>query len=153
MRTESCRLCVQAKVNAAKVRLSKDSALVINGGAQVHIKSLDLDGALLIDTAPDAKLVVEGLALQNKGWKWHALNPDKPMTEEQMIRCLSGCSNLVLSCACRRLPFVSQHERINGVFCTALPYSRMQWGGKPEESRHCAPVACKSRVGRSKNCV
>lgn len=33
-----------------------------------------------------AKLVVDGLKLQNKGWKWQALKPEKPMTEEQYIR-------------------------------------------------------------------
>lgn len=34
-----------------------------------------------------AHLTVDGLALKNAGWKWQALNPDKPMTEEQAIRC------------------------------------------------------------------
>ncbi len=87
-------LCLQAKVDAAKVRLSKDAALVING-ADVHIKSLDLDGALVIDAAPDASLVIDGLKVQNKGWKWQALNPNKPMTEEQMIRCLPPASPLM----------------------------------------------------------
>ena len=77
--------CLQAKLDAAKVRLSKDAALVISG-ADVHIKSLDLDGALVVDAAPGARLVIDGLRVQNKGWKWQALNPNKPMTEEQMIR-------------------------------------------------------------------
>ena len=77
---------MQAKVDAAKVRLSKDAALVING-AQVHIRSLDLNGALVIDAAPGAELVIDGLKVQNKGWTWHALNPEKPSTEEQKIRC------------------------------------------------------------------
>jgi len=140
MRIESCWLGVQAKVNAAKVRLSKDSALVINGGAQVHIKSLDLDGALLIDTAPDTKLVVDGLTLQNKGWKWHALNPDKPMTEEQMIRCNAGCSYLVLSCACRHSPFLSQKDD-NFRFCTALHDSWML-SGVASLKKSLPPVAC-----------
>ncbi|BDA43416.1 UDP-sugar pyrophosphorylase [Coccomyxa sp. Obi] len=81
---------LEAKVDAGKVRLSKDAALVING-ADVHIKSLDLDGALVIDTAPGASLVIDGLKVQNKGWKWQALNPNKPMTEEQMIRGFLVC--------------------------------------------------------------
>ncbi|CAL8468610.1 g8150 [Coccomyxa elongata] len=81
---------LEAKVDAEKVRLSKDAALVING-ADVHIKSLDLDGALVIDTAPEASLVIDGLKVQNKGWKWQALNPNKPMTEEQMIRGFLVC--------------------------------------------------------------
>ena len=37
--------------------------------------------------------------LKNAGWKWQALNPDKPMTEEQAIRCapalLGPCSSCV----------------------------------------------------------
>jgi len=35
---------------------------------------------------PGAHLTVDGLALRNAGWKWQALNPAKPMTEEQAIR-------------------------------------------------------------------
>lgn len=31
-------------------------------------------------------MTVDGLALRNAGWKWQALNPAKPMTEEQAIR-------------------------------------------------------------------
>ena len=34
-----------------------------------------------------AHVTVDGLALKNAGWKWQALNPDKPMTKEQAIRC------------------------------------------------------------------
>lgn len=34
-----------------------------------------------------AHVTVDGLALKNAGWKWQALNPNKPMTEEQAIRC------------------------------------------------------------------
>lgn len=90
---------LQAKVDAAKVRLSRDAALVITG-ADVHIKSLDVDGALVIDVAPGASLVIDGLKVQNKGWKWQALNPNKPMTEEQMIRsaCLPHHPSWLNSC-------------------------------------------------------
>lgn len=85
--TRGSVLRLQAKVDAAKVKLSKDAALVING-ANVHIRSLDLDGALTIDAAPGAKLVIDGLKVQNKGWMYHALNPNKASTEEQKIRCV-----------------------------------------------------------------
>jgi UDP-sugar pyrophosphorylase len=77
---------MQAKVTAKEVRLSKDAALVIDGGAHLRINSLDLDGALVVDTAPEAHLTIDGLRVQNAGWKWQALKPDKPMTEEQFIR-------------------------------------------------------------------
>ena len=76
----------QAKVDAASVRLSKDAVLVING-AGVRIKSLDLDGTLVIDAASGAEVVLDGLKAQNRGWKWQALNPNKEMTEEQAMRC------------------------------------------------------------------
>lgn len=33
-----------------------------------------------------AHVTLDGLVLKNAGWKWQALNPDKPMTEEQAIR-------------------------------------------------------------------
>ena len=36
-------------------------------------------------------MTVDGLALRNAGWKWQALNPNKPMTEEQAIRCARAC--------------------------------------------------------------
>lgn len=73
-------------MNAKGVRLSKESALVINGGQNVRINSLDLKGTLVVETAPEARLTIDGLKVQNAGWKWQALNPDKPMTEEQFIR-------------------------------------------------------------------
>lgn len=76
---------LQAKVKGTSVRLSKDSALVIEG-ADIELKSLDLEGALVLQTSRNAKLIVDGLKLQNGGWKWQALKPDKPMTEEQYIR-------------------------------------------------------------------
>lgn len=35
-----------------------------------------------------AHVTLDGLELKNAGWKWQALNPNKPMTEEQAIRCM-----------------------------------------------------------------
>ncbi|EIE22423.1 UDP-sugar pyrophosphorylase 1 [Coccomyxa subellipsoidea C-169] len=81
---------LEAKIDAASVRLSKDAVLVING-AGVRIKSLDLDGTLVIDAAPGAEVVLDGLKAQNRGWKWQALNPNKEMTEEQAMRGFKVC--------------------------------------------------------------
>ena len=68
------------------IHISKDSALVIEG-ADVELKSLDLDGAMVVEKLPPgAKLIVDGAKVQNRGWKWRALNPNKGMTEEQYIR-------------------------------------------------------------------
>ena len=76
---------MQAKVHGPSISISQDSALVIEG-ASIEVKSLELDGALVLQTSRKAKLVVDGLKLHNRGWKWQALKPDKPMTEEQYIR-------------------------------------------------------------------
>ena len=67
------------------MRISKDSALVIEG-ANIELRSLDLDGTLWLQVSRKAKLIVDGLKLKNAGWKWWALKPDKPMTEEEYIR-------------------------------------------------------------------
>ena len=41
----------------------------------------------MADLVAGAHVTVDDLALKNAGWKWQALNPNKPMTEEQAIRC------------------------------------------------------------------
>ena len=45
----------QAKVNAGRVRIAADSALVITGEG-VRLKALDLDGALVIAASPGAPI-------------------------------------------------------------------------------------------------
>jgi hypothetical protein len=58
-------------------------------GANVELRSLDLDGTLWLQLSCKARLIVDGLKLKNAGWKWWSLNPNKPMTEEEYIRCES----------------------------------------------------------------
>ena len=55
-------------------------------GEGITLKDLELDGALVIETKSNAKVVVDGLKVRNAGWKWQALKPHKPMTEEQAMR-------------------------------------------------------------------
>ena len=76
---------MQAKVHGPSISISQDSALVIEG-ANIEVKSLELDGALVLQTSRKARLVVDGLKLHNRGWKWQALKAEKPMSEEQYIR-------------------------------------------------------------------
>ena len=45
----------QAKVNAGRVRIAADSALVITGEG-VRLEALDLDGALVIAASPGAPI-------------------------------------------------------------------------------------------------
>ncbi|KAK9828897.1 hypothetical protein WJX72_002655 [[Myrmecia] bisecta] len=76
---------LKAKVNGPGVRVGSNASLVIQG-RQVEVAKLDVEGALVIKAGPDAIVKVDGLEVRNKGWRWMALNPDKPMTEEQFIR-------------------------------------------------------------------
>lgn len=76
---------VQAKSQPACIRMSLRSVLVI-GAPHVEIRDLVLDGTLLVDAAPEAQVLIDGLHVENKGWRWMALKPDKPMTEEMAMR-------------------------------------------------------------------
>ena len=84
--TDRIRLARQAKVKAARLRISQRSVLIVNG-AHVSVDSLVLDGALVVDAVPEAHVRIDGLSVENKGWRWMALKPDKPMKEEWAIRC------------------------------------------------------------------
>ena len=75
----------QEKVDAPKVRLSSGAALVIDG-AGVRVAGLDLEGTLVVDAKAGATVTLDGARVRNAGWRWQALKPEKPMTEEQYIR-------------------------------------------------------------------
>ncbi len=75
----------QEKVDARRVRLGAGAALVIEG-AGVRIAGLDLEGTLVVDARPGAAVTIDGAHVRNAGWRWQALKPEKPMTEEQYIR-------------------------------------------------------------------
>ena len=72
-------------MNGPKIHISKDSALVIEG-ASIELRSLDLDGAMSVRASGGARLVVDGAKERNRGWRWQALEPNEPMSEEQYIR-------------------------------------------------------------------
>ena len=102
-----CLCHVQAKVHGPSISISKDSALVIEG-ANIEVKSLELDGALVLQTSRKAKLVVDGLKLHNRGWKWQALKADKPMSEEQYIRHAAISLSSIGKKTHRKASFVAQ---------------------------------------------
>lgn len=81
---------LQEKVNAGELRLGSKAVLVING-ADVHIKALSVDGALVVNAVPGAHVTLDGLEVQNQGWRWMGLHPNKPMTEEEAIRYERQC--------------------------------------------------------------
>jgi UDP-sugar pyrophosphorylase len=63
----------------AEIRVSLKGALVILGSANVIVESLDLDGALVVDTRacePTVKVVIREVAIKNKGWEFVTLQGD-----------------------------------------------------------------------------
>lgn len=54
------------------VKISDRSVLLVEGSG-VTIKSLDLDGTLVIRAVEGAKVVVDGLVVKNDGWSYQQL--------------------------------------------------------------------------------
>lgn len=104
-------VCLQGKVNAKALKVGSSSTMVING-ADVHIDDLSLEGSLVVDTVPGASLQIKGLHEKNDGWRWMGLNPNKPMTEVQAIRCAALQQN---SCQCDLM--LCMHVVIAAVQC------------------------------------
>jgi len=69
----------------ADVHIQAGSTLVLDG-ANIFIKSLRLNGALVIKAAPGAKVTVDGLTVSNKGWEWKALEEGEAAEEYLQIR-------------------------------------------------------------------
>jgi UDP-sugar pyrophosphorylase len=68
------------------VSLSSRSVLILRG--DVVLRSLSLDGTLIVTAAPGARVTVDGLRVQNAGWQWVALSQEEQAeaAEEQRIR-------------------------------------------------------------------
>jgi UDP-sugar pyrophosphorylase len=71
------------KVKGGKI--SKKSSLVIDGSG-IFIKDLDLDGALLIQVCDGAKVTIDGLIVQNKGWELQEIPDGADVPESVSIR-------------------------------------------------------------------
>ena len=69
----------------SEIKISKRSSLVLDGH-HVTIKSLNLDGALVIRAGEDTHVTVEGLKVENKGWELVANDPSKEYEETVAIR-------------------------------------------------------------------
>ena len=82
----------------SQLHLAGNAVMVING-ADVSIKALNVEGALVVDAVPGARLTIDGLHVQNDSWRWMGLNPNKPMTEDMAIRCRHTKEMSVLICA------------------------------------------------------
>jgi hypothetical protein len=68
-----------------QVSITPTSSLVVNG-AGVTIKSLDVDGALVIDAAPGVELVIEGLTVKNKGLSFVPLSEEETATADEVLQ-------------------------------------------------------------------
>eukprot|EP00465_Bigelowiella_longifila_P011361 CAMPEP_0185265894 /NCGR_PEP_ID=MMETSP1359-20130426/29179_1 /TAXON_ID=552665 /ORGANISM="Bigelowiella longifila, Strain CCMP242" /LENGTH=205 /DNA_ID=CAMNT_0027855427 /DNA_START=136 /DNA_END=753 /DNA_ORIENTATION=+ len=51
-----------------KVSVSRKSTLHLEG-RDIEVKSLDLDGTLIVKAVPGAHVVIDGLKVENEGWK------------------------------------------------------------------------------------
>lgn len=72
---------------ASQVHITLRGALVILGSANVIVQSLDLDGALVVDTRScerDVKVVIQDVRIQNAGWEFVALQAEEH--EEEVLR-------------------------------------------------------------------
>ncbi|GKY97217.1 hypothetical protein MPSEU_000680100 [Mayamaea pseudoterrestris] len=74
----------RAKVKGP-VKISERSSVVL-GGHHLTIKSLEVDGALILRCGPESYVTVEDLQVQNKGWDLTPLDPSKDYPEHVKIR-------------------------------------------------------------------
>lgn len=66
-------------------KLTQRSSLVLEG-QQLHVKNLDLDGALVIRAGPKTHVTVDGLKVQNKGWELEEIPEGASVPETVAIR-------------------------------------------------------------------
>ncbi|CAD7694961.1 unnamed protein product [Ostreobium quekettii] len=76
---------LEEKLNAAELSVSQRSVLIIEG-ADVHIDSLKVDGALWIRCGKGAQVRMQGFNVWNAGWEWQPLDDTHPGTEQEQIR-------------------------------------------------------------------
>ncbi len=64
------------------IRITAESTLLLDG-AEITLGTLNLDGALIIQAVPGAKVKVDGLSIRNKGWSFRVLNPEEDSKVDQ----------------------------------------------------------------------
>ena len=78
-----CLTLLRAKLpTPADISVTARSTLVVRGAA-VEIHALELDGALVIEVADGASLVINSLAVKNDGWEFRELSDDEQAREEE----------------------------------------------------------------------
>lgn len=57
--------------------------------SDVYVKSLDLDGALVVEGQQGSTVTIDGLQVHNKGWEWQPLKESSSTAEHERIRCVT----------------------------------------------------------------
>jgi UDP-sugar pyrophosphorylase len=77
---------IAEKLKGADIELSARSTLVLDG-EHIQIKKLKVDGALVVSAKAGSKVVVDGLTVQNAGFKFVEIDPtDKGNDQKYRIR-------------------------------------------------------------------
>jgi UDP-sugar pyrophosphorylase len=71
--------------SAESVSISKDSSVVLEGH-NLTVKSMQVNGALVIRAGPESHVTVDGLIVENKGWELQELDPAQTYPEHVQIR-------------------------------------------------------------------
>jgi UDP-sugar pyrophosphorylase len=74
-----------SKINGAGVSVSDKSTLVL-GGAGITLTGLELDGALIVNCAPGAKVEVKDSKVCNKGFSFVPIDDKTGVAEQYLIR-------------------------------------------------------------------
>lgn len=81
--------CTQKEVRqrfptGANVKVSARSTLILDG--DITVRSLNLDGTLIVRVAPGGKVVIDGLTVANKGWTFQNIEDDSKVPQAYAIR-------------------------------------------------------------------
>lgn len=79
-------LLLQAKFpSPEKIHLHCNAMLYINH-PDVQVRSLDLDGAMVVEAHPGTTITIDGLQVCNRGWEWQPLKEGSSAAEHERIR-------------------------------------------------------------------
>ena len=74
---------LRSKLVGSSVKVSGRSTLVLDG-EHIKVKSLDLDGTLVVKTGPKSRVTIENASIRNDGWRLAEAAADA--VEEEEIR-------------------------------------------------------------------
>ena len=85
--SSDCVVCIQQGrfPSPEKIHLDQEAVLYIDH-AEVKVQALQLKGALQVEGHKDAKIAINHLDVNNKGWEWRAIDDEANAQEAQKIR-------------------------------------------------------------------